>query len=176
MVKRKVNMPTRIWTSLQEPKIVTVLIIWAYFTSILAGVFLIQYSIFDNKQLYDPLAIITGITLIVFGALGVPSAWTGKHWFERAAALGMALGGALVSLTFGTAFWVHRTLPIFGPDAFFAIVWSSMSVILGLTRFERCRLSPYTAGKGPLLPEHRKTMAIQRMNDDWEKATKKLEE
>lgn len=169
-------MPTRIWLSVHEPKIVTVLIILAYLVSVVSGGFLIEYATLENSPLYEPLAILTGSVLILFGILGIPAAWMGKHWFERSTALGMALGGALVGLTFGLAFWVHGTLHIFGPDASFAVSWSSMSVILGLTRFERCRLVPYTAGKGPLLPEHRKRIAIQRMDDDWEKAKNNLEE
>lgn len=161
--------PVKLWVTIQEPRIVTFLTMVAYIVCFLSGWFIIGYSVEGNGVVYDPLAWLTGIIFILVGAVGIPVAWTGKHWIEAGVALGMALGGFLVVLTLGIAYWVHRTIYSFGPDALFIVTWASMGMIFGLTRFERCRLAPYAYGKGPLLPDHRKAVAVHKMNQDWEK-------
>ena len=143
--------PVKLWVTIQEPRIVTFLTMVAYIVCFLSGWFIIGYSVEGNGVVYDPLAWLTGIIFILVGALG------------------MALGGFLVVLTLGIAYWVHRTIYSFGPDALFIVTWASMGMIFGLTRFERCRLAPYAYGKGPLLPDHRKAVAVHKMNQDWEK-------
>ena len=169
-------MPVRVWDTIQEPRVVTFLMMVAYMICILSGVFIIRSAVEGNDIVYEPLAWFTGIVLILVGIVGIPVAWTGKHWVEAGVALGMTLGGFLVLLTLGVAYWVHNTLYSFGPDALFIVTWASTGMIFGLTRFERCRLAPYALNKGPLMPEHRKDLAIYQMHQDWESANNNREE
>ena len=163
----------KLFATLEEPKTVTALMVLAYILSIGSGVLLIASSIAYPGLIFEPLAIVSGIVMILSGAFGAPVAWTGKYWLERAAAVGFSFGAALLCLTLTLAFWVNQTIFSFGLDAWLSLLWASNAIILGVIRFERCRLIPYAIGKGPLLPEHRKTLAIKKMQEDWEKVINK---
>lgn len=156
--------------SLSEPKMVTFLMAFTYLVVFASGILLITSGLSSDPGLYAPLAILSGGTLVLTGAVGSPTAWLGKHWVERGAAIGLAAGSFFVGLTIVTSY-IEHPLPSPTPESVFNILWTAVVCVFGLIRFERCRLAPYALGKGPLLPEHKKLVAMNKMDLDWEAAT-----
>lgn len=170
-------MRIKVWSTLHEPRVVTAIIVGTYISMAAAGILLIHLAIIDTTdRLYDPLAFIAGLMLTVSGIIGAPASWTGRHWVERATALGIAAGGLCVMFMLSIAYWAHVSKDQPGVVSAFNLLWCVPSVALGLTRFERSRLAPYAEGKGPKLPEARKELAIQRMDSDWEAVMKRKED
>ena len=76
----------------------------------------------------------------------------------------------------GITYWAHVSIDQPNLASAFNLLWSVPAVAIGLTRFERSRLTPYAEGKGPKLPEVRKELAIQQMDSDWEAVMKRKED
>ena len=159
-----------ILSTLSEPKIVTSIMVVTYLLALASGSMLVFSGLYATHALYSPLAILSGITLGLSGLVGMPTAWFGKHWVERGAAIGLAAGAFFVGLTIIVSYIEHPSPPS-TVESVFNILWTAIIFLYGLNRFERCRLAPYALGKGPLLPEHKKLVAMDKMDLDWQAAT-----
>lgn len=170
-------MNLKVWQTLHEPRVVTFLMVVTYLVGVLCGVLMISLAVnkFDD-WIYDSMAFIAGVVLIVSGITGAPSSWTGRHWFERAPALGIAAGGGFAALTLLASYHTYGEVGQGIISAVFGTMCGILLVGLGITRFERCRIAPYAEGMGPKLPEARKEIAIHRMDEDWKAATHHVEE
>ena len=157
-------------STLSEPKIVTLIMVATYLLAIASGSMLVFSGVYATHPLYSPLAILSGITLGLSGLVGIPTAWLGKHWVERGAAIGLAAGAFFVGFTILVSYIEHLSPPL-TVESIFNVLWTGIVFLYGLNRFERCRLAPYALGKGPLLPEHKKLVAISKMDLDWQAAT-----
>ena len=154
-------MRTALWRSIEEPRLVTAVMVAMYAAALLAPIAMIQ------NPAPNPLPrtgwIFTWAGAVFFGIgglLGMPSAWTGKWWIERVAA-GACLGGSLVML-FEVGILLHPAEPNLLAPAL-TLPGSVFSAGLFLTRSLRVRSRPYAPGKGPALPKAEAAAIVNQM-------------
>ena len=126
-----------IFSSMEEPRSVTSVMVLVYCLISVAGVmFLLRVGSL-------PLAVIAaGVLMLVSGILGAPSAWRGSWWLEGPAALLAVVGMLLVSIDELLLPTAHIRWPLHG------II---LSVIIGLFFLARAlRVWPYSYRPGVL--------------------------
>ena len=154
-------MGTAMWRSIEEPRLVTVVMVTMYAAALLASAALIRTP--APTPIPHTSWIFTWVGAVFFGIgglLGMPTAWTGKWWVERVAA-GACLGGSIVML-FEVGVLLHPAEPNLLAPAL-TLPGSVFSVGLFLTRFFRVRSQPYAPGKGPVLPKVQATELVNQM-------------
>lgn len=83
----------RLWYGLSEPRVITMVMLWFYGSSIAYGCYqLYKPAMHLEEQLSSPLGFIIGLTFIIGGLIGVLVAPKGYWQFERAALVFLATG------------------------------------------------------------------------------------
>ena len=141
----------RVWDTLAEPPRVTACMVVAYAMAVLGGVLVVLHPTPHPLPYTDaPLLWASTLLLVGGGLVGLPTAWWGWWFAERAAALA-CFGGTLVML-FETVVLLWPGGPELTAPAL-TLSAASMACILFLTRWFRTREQPYAPGRGPELPE-----------------------
>lgn len=87
------NPIVRLWYGLSEPRVVTVVMLWFYGSSMAYGFYQLNTPVRNmEEQLASPLGFIICLTFIVGGLIGVLVAPRGLWQFERAALVFLATG------------------------------------------------------------------------------------
>lgn len=119
-----------VWDTVEPPKYVTVLVIVMYFGALVAGVTSLRAQGEPNT-----LDLLAAVLLIVGGAFGIPTSWTGQTKLETAAAFSSAWGMAL--LTTIIAATPHPPLP--WPWGVYVVVLTAVAVCAFFTRWLRIK-------------------------------------
>lgn len=139
-----------VWYTLEEPRVVTALMMTAYTVTAGLGVAIMQGLGGEDTLAAAALRGLVGGLLLFAGFTGFPAAWKGTHWLERLSALAMAGGyGAWAIHLAGSH--LNKGIDLAAP--FTTVVAMVVCVIFAVTRFARVVQNPYALGKGPMLPE-----------------------
>lgn len=144
------NYLKKVWYTLDEPRIVTALMMAAYaVTAGLGGAIMQGLDGADTLATVALRAMVGGLLLFA-GFTGFPAAWKGTQWLERLSALAMAGGYGVWAIHLAGSH-LDNSIDLVAP----VTTVSSMvvCVIFAVTRFTRVARNPYALGKGPLLPE-----------------------
>lgn len=164
------NCARRLWATLHEPRVVTAILVGFYLGCVVAGLGMVTIAVSDRKSwLGDELSLTIGGLLAGSGLVGVPAAWVGAWWLERAVTV--AVGGAGLAGTVGiaAAMTTNPTL-VDKPMAWFGCVGGIGLVQVAVNRWVRIGLDPYAPGRGPALPTRRIETALQRAEQDLQEA------
>lgn len=140
----------KVWHTLDEPRVVTALMMAAYAVTAGLGGAIMQGSGGADTIAAGALRALVGGLLLFAGFTGFPAAWRGTQWLERVSALAMAGGYGAWAIHLGGAY-LDNSLDLVAPVA--TVASMVVSVIFAITRFTRVARNPYALGKGPLLPE-----------------------
>lgn len=139
----------RLWGSVVEPRTVTVLTVIAYtLTAILGYSLLIVPPTEHDHDVW--LRLFAALFLTGGGVTGIPSAWAGAWWLERASAFSSS-AGMLVTLTEVLA--VSQDMALAVPRI--VVISLLLCALFWASRFFRVIQAPFAPGKGPLSPEQR---------------------
>ena len=148
---------TRIWGTVEEPRIVTLAIVAAYTVTVMIGYSLLLAPPSGHDQ--DTwLRLISALLLIGGGTTGVPGAWTGARWIEQGSAFASAAGLG-VTLTLVLAIHEDRSLA----TPWITVLTLVLAALFWFARYARVKNDAYAPGKGPLLPEQKR--AVQDVLD-----------
>lgn len=139
-----------VWYTLEEPRVITALMIAAYAGTAGLGVTIMQGLGGEGTLAVIALRGLVGGLLLFAGFTGFPAAWKGAHWLERLSALATAGGyGAWAIHLAGSH--LNKGIDLAAPVT--TVVAMVVCVIFAVTRFARVVQNPYALGKGPMLPE-----------------------
>lgn len=144
---------TRIWGSVEEPRIVTLTTVAAYAVTVMIGYSLLLAPPTGHDQ-QTWLRFISALLLVGGGTTGVPSAWTGARWLEQGSAFASA-AGLVVTLTLVLAVRQGRELA----TPWITVLTLVLAALFWGARYLRVRDDAYAPGRGPLLPEQK--LAVQ---------------
>lgn len=147
----RLNYFARLWATVHEPKKVTALTVAVYGVTLVLGVSIFQNITVQGVSIFTAVKVTAGVAMVTGGATGVPAAWVGAYWLERMSAIALAGGYTLWGIFIAYLHFSHPTFRLETP-------WTTLTAtavvsLFALIRFERVKLEPYAAGKGPLLPE-----------------------
>ena len=157
------NYMNRVWASMHEPRALTVVAVLAYAVTALAGlVVLVLVLTVPGDQARDIALGAFSVVAVLSGVIGAPSAWTGRHYREGVAALGVVMAGVLVITD---AALVATDPDPLRPRIAVLAAWGGLQAVAwGLNRYVFLRHSgPYAVGHGPQLAEHRIEAATAAM-------------
>ena len=145
----------RVWASLHEPRAVTAFTVAAYILTVIAGLAVAWLTLATpGERERDIVLALFALSAVLSGGIGAPSAWTGRHYREGVAALGLVLTGFLAV--------TDAALILTDPDPLRPRIaalaaWGGLQAVLwGCARYAYLRTAgPYAPGHGPQTPEHR---------------------
>lgn len=144
------NYLKKVWYTLDEPRIVTALMMAAYaVTAGLGGAIMQGCGGADTIATVALRAMVGGLLLFA-GFTGFPAAWKGTQWLERLSALAMAGGYGAWGVHLAGSY-LDNSIDLVAPVA--TVSSMAVCVIFAITRFTRVARNPYALGKGPMLPE-----------------------
>lgn len=140
---------TRIWGTVEEPRIVTITTVAAYAVTVMLGYsLLIAPPTGHDKETW--LRVISAMLLVGGGTTGVPGAWMGARWLEQGSAFASAAG---LGVTLTLVLAVHQERSLATP--WITVLTLVLAALFWAARYLRVRGDAYAPGKGPLLPEQR---------------------
>lgn len=145
----------RVWESLHEPRAVTAFTVAAYIITAIAGLAVAWLTFtLPGERERDIILAMFSLSAVLSGGIGAPSAWTGRHYREGVAALGLVLVGFL-ALT-DAALILTDPDPL-RPRIATLAAWGGMQAILwGCARYTYVKYSgPFALGHGPQTSEIR---------------------
>lgn len=149
-----------LWSTLHEPRSVTIMMLGSYLVSVVAGVMLWVAPATTG----DGAVLLRGVVTLLLaggGLTGAPAAWRGLWWLERVAALAVAAGIVLVAILAVAAHLAADSGQLWVPLYGLALGEFAM-----LARFGLVRRSPFAPGKGPATTEQRAAEVRALMEED----------
>lgn len=144
-MRQRPRIVATLWVSLEEPRWVTLAMLASYTLTFVVGVIFFKNP---HGHITGFSSWPTGLLLISSAVLGVPSAWRGAWWAERAALIAWIGGWLSAFVTFADiARDPGLTIPIV------TACMGGLALLFGLTRLLRVWQLPYAPGKGPETPE-----------------------
>ena len=146
-----------LWLSLHEPRVITAIIVLFYALHAFVGFLGIIAVAHPHNTSGVAFRVVCAFALVT-GTIGVPSAWSGRHWVERVATvlgMGTTLLAAVVALSFVVA------LPA-GPKAYLSLLIALVTggtLALWATRHARVTRLVWAFGKEPVAYQQRLAQA-----------------
>lgn len=147
-----------IWSSLHEPREVSIAFFFAYLVLVAGGVGVL---LADHGQLPEGVysaRMVSAGCFVVGGALSAPSAWAGFWWVER-------IGVSIVGFGF-----LSRIFAVVGMGDYYeeghlilAVTAWAFGMFVAAARLAWVVLSPYRYGSGPMLPEAEASLSRERV-------------
>lgn len=151
----------RLWGSLEEPRKVTALMVFAYAVAVVSAYMTLAMPNPHPFPWADRLLSVLGAVLMSLGGLvGMPTAWTGKWWIERGAATA-CLGGVGLSVFEAVVLAWPGPPELVAPALTLPAV--AFSVLLFAARLLRVTGRPYAPGKGPVTPDDKAAEVLAAM-------------
>ena len=144
------NYLKKVWYTLDEPRVVTALMMAAYAVTAGLGGAIMQGLGGEDTLAAVALRGLVGGLLLFAGFTGFPAAWKGTQWLERVSALAMA-GGYAAWAIYLAGSHLDDGIALVAPIT--TVSSMIVCVIFAMTRFTRVARNPYAIGKGPMLPE-----------------------
>ena len=151
MTTKQLNWAARVWASVNEPRRVTMTAVMAYAVAVAASVGVVADPTPHPIPGTDAAFIALAAALLgVGGLVGIPTAWAGRWWIERVAAMA-CLGGSVLFLFEALTLYAPGGPDLTAPSL--TVTSAGWGVALFTSRLFRVSRRPYAAGKGPSLPE-----------------------